>query len=104
KQAQAPDAAQSIEPVLRQSRLVPLERATILPLQIIDRGRESDRSGDVRRARAELACRVLELLGGVIDIVRHVRSGLIGCHLLESLAAGPQYAGSHGAQHLVAGE
>src|SRR6185437_3237843 len=78
KQAQALDAAQPVESVLRELRLVPLERTPILALQVLDRGRKSDRSRDIRCASTEFARCVLELLGGEIDRVRHIRPGLIG--------------------------
>src|SRR5262249_40860298 len=104
KQPQPRDVAQLLERILRELPLVAFEYASVLSAQVLNGSREADRPRNVRRAGGELASRVLEFLGREIDLMCHIRSGLIGRHVFEQLAPSPEDPDTHGTEHLVAGE
>ena len=72
--------------------------------EVLRRHAQPDRVGDRRRPRLELPRDVVPLGSAEVDLADHLAAGEERRHRLEQLAPGPQRAGAHRGQHLVAAE
>src|SRR5262245_9701646 len=73
-------------------------------LEVLRGHTQPDRVGDRRRARLELPGNVVPLAPSKVDLADHLAAGEERRHRFEQLAPGPQRAGAHRGQHLVAAE
>jgi hypothetical protein len=72
--------------------------------QVVERGTESDRGGDVGGTRLELPRHVVERRPPQVHLADHLAAREERRHRVEQLAARPQRAGPGRAEHLVARE
>ena len=72
--------------------------------QVVYGGTQSDRVANGRCPRLELPGDVVEVTPPEVDLADHLAAGQERRHRLEQLAAGPQRARAHRAEHLVAAE
>ena len=80
------------------------DRGTADAFEVIDRGGESDRAGDIRRAGFETVRRFFigAFLEGYAD--DHLAAAVPGRHCVQQLGAAVEGASSSGSAHFVAGE
>src|SRR6185503_14712010 len=91
KQTQPGDIGEAAQRMTRDPCLMFLDGTAADRLDVANGGRETDWPGNVRRARAELARAGFERAAAYVDLVRHVRPGLVRAHSLEQRRARPQH-------------